>query len=131
MKYVILVAALLTLAACGGESREERARNDLQTVLANLPTSTPTATLQSRVSLDLEYCTQESARGTVRNRGHRAVDVFIGVTFKDESGTQIGDSIDTVTNLQPGDTATFRAPFFDRGTVSTCRAFVSGVYESQ
>jgi hypothetical protein len=101
------------LAAVEGISEEQEERDNLI----------------NEVSLEIEGCFGDEARGSVTNNSSRTVDVFIDVQFLDESGVVIESGIGNARGLRPGETGRWDAHYFGNG-YDRCRAVVSNVFES-
>lgn len=87
--------------------------------------------LSSQMHLNVETCSNDKMSGTIQNNSSVTVDIYIDAHFLGEDNHVLGDNIDSVRGLQPGEIANWSTPFIDVDTewVKRCRAEVSSVFE--
>ena len=84
--------------------------------------------LINEVALDSDGCSQESAKGTVKNNSNVTVNVTVEVQFL-KDGVLEDTGLDFITGLNPGQTATYEAHYFGNSTLTNCRPSISRVSE--
>lgn len=78
--------------------------------------------------VEVTTCSNDRARGTVRNTSGVTVDVFIDVGYLDQNGVVVDNSTAAVSGLRAGESGTWDSRRIDGSNIAKCRADVSSAF---